>query len=193
MASKPPPIGGKYGRLIILSDEGFLLRGCQRLVRTRCDCGNIQTQAWYKIKCGRIKSCGCVRRTGRITHGDSSGKINGKRRIATEYTIWQGIKDRCHNVNSKQYADYGGRGITVCDEWRNSYQSFLSYVGRRPSRSLSLDRIDNDGGYKPGNVRWATAKTQMRNRRQSCQICGHDEHRAKICPLRYAVDPVDAA
>lgn len=75
------------------------------------------------------------------------------------------MKVRCFNVRSKPYPNYGGRGITMCDHWRDSFAAFLADVGRRPSAAHSIDRIDNDGHYEPGNVRWATRDTQQQNRR----------------------------
>jgi hypothetical protein len=75
------------------------------------------------------------------------------------------MKNRCENPNVRQYKDYGGRGIRVCDRWRSSFENFLADVGERPA-GLSLDRIDNDGDYEPGNVKWSTRSEQMHNRRK---------------------------
>lgn len=77
------------------------------------------------------------------------------------------IKDRCYNERNQSYAGYGGRGITMCTEWVDSFTPFLDHVGRRPGPQYSLERIDNSRGYEPGNVKWATAKEQARNRRTS--------------------------
>ncbi len=91
-------------------------------------------------------------------HGAS---LRGKAR--SEYRIWQAIKDRCLNSHNKSYEHYGGRGISVCPEWRDSFEIFFAYVGPRPTPKHSIDRIDNDKGYGPGNVRWATQPEQSRN------------------------------
>lgn len=82
------------------------------------------------------------------------------------------MRKRCLDPSNRQYPDYGGRGITVCDEWKNSFENFLAYMGEKPEKSYSLDRIDNNRGYEPGNVRWASKETQSRNRRAFVMIPG---------------------
>ena len=106
---------------------------------------------------GASMSCGC------LTRGANGDATRGK--VAPEYHSWQGMIKRCTNKNNRGWPHYGGRGIKVCDRWKSSYQDFLSDVGRRPSDKHSLDRIDVNGDYEPGNVRWATMTQQIKNRR----------------------------
>ncbi len=94
-----------------------------------------------------------------------------------EYVSWNGAKGRCTNPNNKKYADYGGRGITMCDRWLNDFAAFYEDMGPRPGPGYSLGRIDNDGPYSPGNCRWETAEQQRTNRRDvfapPAQACRH--------------------
>jgi hypothetical protein len=97
---------------------------------------------------------------GVVKHGESSDPT-------PEYEAWHQMKSRCLNPADKRYQQYGARGIGVCEQWIYSYGNFLAYMGRRPSPDYSLDRIDNDGNYEPGNCRWATRSEQQQNKRVS--------------------------
>ncbi len=97
----------------------------------------------------------------KMTHGRSQ---------TSEYKIWICIKDRCNNQNHSGFHQWGGRGIAICDEWNRSFEAFLEHVGPRPSLDHSIDRINNDGNYEPGNVRWATRSEQMRNIRTNVNV-----------------------
>lgn len=97
------------------------------------------------------------------THGES-------RPASVEYRTWRHMLERCLNPDHPNYRYYGGRGITVCQRWQKSFETFVADVGRRPTNNLSLDRINNDGNYEPGNVRWATRAEQTRNRRPRVRV-----------------------
>lgn len=125
----------------------------------RCDCGAIKVVAAGRLRSGRAISCGCYKKS-RTRFGLSH---------TTEFTIWSGMLKRCTIKSRRDYANYGARGITVCERWsgEHGFVNFLSDMGLRPSSEFSIDRIDNDGNYSPDNCRWATAHQQHRNKRNN--------------------------
>lgn len=123
----------------------------------QCDCGTQKTILASHVRRGNQVSCGCYGRIKFRTHGFGG---------TPEYKAWHALVQRCTKIDHPQYPAYGGRGIKVCDRWLRSFEAFLDDVGLRPSRAYSIDRIDNDGDYEPGNCRWATKSQQRQNQRQ---------------------------
>lgn len=163
--------GKKIGRWLVLK------RDYSRLPRTYwlclCSCGTKKSVCGYTLTAALSKSCGCYAiELSKIrgpmlytTHGEAANKTT-----TPEYLAWQAMKTRCYNKATHYYHLYGGRGITVCKEWLESYTNFLRDVGRRPSSAYSLDRINNNGSYCPENVRWATKSQQRKNQRTRKEI-----------------------
>jgi|ERR1035437_1728445 hypothetical protein len=127
-----------------------------------CTCGNIVVVKADHLKSGHTRSCGCLQSEAasdaNMTHGHSIGKQR-----THEFSCWIHMRNRCSNPKHKNWHRYGGRGITVCDDWENSYEDFFDHIGPAPSRKHSIERIDTDGNYEPGNVCWATQKEQANN------------------------------
>lgn len=136
--------------------------GKRRHYLCRCKCGTEQVRSVRGITNGNIKSCGCIKASTRITHRKSKTTI---------HNIWCGMKARCYNPNNDKWKWYGGRGIRVCKRWLNSFENFYKDVGDPPSKYHTLDRFpDQNGDYKPSNVRWATKKEQCENRTSNVLI-----------------------
>lgn len=158
-------IGQKFGKLTVIKFFEF-----DKANRPKweciCDCGNTKVVSGRHLKNGSIQSCRCIHsqmmRDTFTTHGAT---IDNKRR--PEYIAWNMMRQRCYNEKSKNYLQWGGRGITVCDRWRNSFENFFEDMGERPSKFHSLDRIENNGIYELSNCKWSTKSEQAINRRST--------------------------
>lgn len=150
--------GERHGRLTVL--RFVKIKPKEAHWECRCDCGNHKVVAAGNLASGATTSCGCYLLEVITKHG------HGKRNTR-EYKSWSQAKSRCTNPNSTGWKNYGGRGIKMCDRWSESFSAFYEDVGPAPSEKHTLDRIDVDRGYEPGNVRWATRKEQARNRRNN--------------------------
>lgn len=159
-------IGQRFHRLIVVADAGVRGRNRHRYLECRCDCGNTSTVRMDGLKANRVWSCGCYQlerfktHPHRLKHGHA--RQSG---VSPEYKAWQAMKKRCFCVSSDDYLDYGARGITVAPEWIDDFEAFFEHVGRKPSAKHSIDRINNNGNYEPGNVKWSTNIEQANNRR----------------------------
>lgn len=152
--------GNKYGRLTAIKPATGTKWECL------CVCGKTTYVHKGSLTRGVSKSCGCFRREHTSSKNTRHGRSDTK-----AYNSWQGMKARCLNTKLESYPNYGGRGITVCERWLDSFENFLADMGE-PDKDASLDRIDVNGNYEPSNCRWANTKQQSNNRRNSIWVEG---------------------
>lgn len=156
-------IGYRFGRLTVVDEYENRNKEGRRLWICSCDCGNSAIVDTKSLTTGSTTSCGCYRREKHkqltTKHGESKRKL---------YYVWNDMKSRCADANAAPYKDYGGRGISVCDEWVSSYKAFRDWaVENGYADGLTLDRIDVNGDYTPCNCRWVTMKIQSNNKRNN--------------------------
>lgn len=174
-------VGQKFNRWTVVGDAICDANNLKNWL-CRCECGTERRVRHYLLTSGKSKSCGCFQREDlgarKLKHGYAAGGV-----IQPEYNAWKAMVDRCTKPALRMYRHYGGRGITVCDRWRESFSNFIADMGDRPSPKHSLDRIENDKGYEPGNCRWAIPEVQQNNRRNTV----HVEHNGERLPLAVVV------
>lgn len=155
------PIGKRFGRVIVLGPPRARGSGTQ-VVECRCDCGDIRDYFISNLRVQAEPMCPPCRTASRPAKGNS-----GKHPL---FNIWKAMIQRCENPKHTWYKRYGGRGISICKRWREDFEAFAADMGERPSPKHTVDRIDGDKNYEPGNVRWAVPVEQQRNRSDSHRI-----------------------
>lgn len=184
-------VGTKFGRLTV-AGPWFVIpdqRGRRHKVAVLdCDCGKSTTARRQDLRSGQQQSCGCraaeitaARNRANTKHGQSRRyTTNGLKRETPEYNCWAGMIQRCENPKHTSYYRYGGRGIRVCDRWRNSFEAFFEDMGPRPSDDHSIDRIDVSGNYEPENCRWLTTVEQERNKSTNKLVTANGETKTVV-------------
>ena len=169
--SKPLKLDGqKFGKLTVIRRVGSDSHG-QSLWECKCECGNIIITRGNSLRQNMSKSCGCTRKKSLREAKSKHGMYNTRL-----FSIWNGMKFRCHNPNHKDYKDYMGKGVTICEEWDNDFLSFYNWAMANGYKdNLSIDRIDVNGNYEPSNCRWADDYIQANNRTNNRFVTYHGE------------------
>lgn len=156
--SRKEMIGKKFNRLLVLK-HSHTTKAWSQYYLCKCECGKITTVGKQKLFNGLTKSCGCYKKEDIVNRSKKHGQYKTK-----EYAAWVAMQTRCYNQKTHNFRNYGGRGITVYSQWIGNFDQFLKDVGPSPTVEHSLDRINNNGNYEPGNVKWSTTKEQARNK-----------------------------
>lgn len=177
-------VGEKYGRWTVLSHLP------QSKVMAECSCGTIREVPTGRLVSGTSQSCGCLRgeqlgaRAAKFHDSEPHLLHDAKNYL---YTIWLGMKTRCYNTKHPTYQHYGAKGITIDPAWEKDFRAFAIHVGPRPSKDYSIDRIENNLGYCPGNVRWASRFTQAENRGNNPEV----SYRGQTLRLRIVAEQLN--
>ncbi len=170
----PINIGDTFGRLTIIGREPDRFYGKKKkrneVYRVRCECGKEETRVKKELCSGSTIQCSSCARSGEHNSNFKHGGTQGRRTARSEtpeYRCWKAVKTRCYNPNFKNYPDYGGRGIRVCERWLHSFENFLEDMGLKPSKDHSIERRNPNGDYCPSNCYWTTDAKQRRNKRSS--------------------------
>jgi hypothetical protein len=164
--------GQKFNRLIVVNLQPTP-KGKPLKWECLCDCGNTVITRGSSLKNNHTRSCGCYNKE-RVSETVIKNKTTHGMVSSSEYSIWSNMKQRCTNLLNTRYSDYGGRGITVCDRWKDSFENFYEDMGPKPSPGHSIDRIDVNGNYELINCKWSTVTEQNRNQRR-CVIKDLDQ------------------
>lgn len=156
--------GKRFGKLLVIDRASS--SGAHFRYNCLCDCGNTSIVFGSNLLRGHTISCGCWHKSHAVTHGKSKHSA---------FRCWQSMKERCLNPKHEAWDRYGGRGITIHEDWLNHPEKFFDYIGDRPTLKHTVDRIDGNGNYEPSNIRWATPSEQMANAKSSKNICINGE------------------
>ncbi len=170
----------KFGRITIIALPQKVDGYKGKVVQYRCDCGTIKYANKFDIVSGKVTSCGCAKTEKIIQRSTKHGKAkrNCKSRL---YQTWQDMKKRCYIESTTGYENYGGRGITICDEWRQDFVVFESWaIAHGYTDKLAIDRIDVNGNYEPDNCRFVDKKSNNRNRRSNFNITAFKETKSVV-------------
>lgn len=163
--------GQRFGRLVVVAEAGY--KNNRTHWKCLCDCGQETEGHTRNLRRGHKQSCGCLVSETTTALNYKHGKTG-----TPLFRVWMHMIQRCYHVTHKSYPDYGQRGITVHQDWRDDFEAFEQYVSALPhcgEEGRSLDRINNDGNYEPGNIRWATGREQQNNRRSTTMLTLHGE------------------
>jgi len=185
--ARPLELEGKqFGRVLVLHRVANGKHG-QAMWSVKCQCGSITIVSSGHLTSGHTRSCGCLAKDVCIERSTVHGH-GSRAHKSREYHAWRSMKARCYKKSNKDYSIYGGRGITVCEDWVNDFASFFKYMGVCPD-NYELDRIDNELGYEPNNVRWSTEVVQGRNTRNTkLSMEKAREIRSSSLPNKYLAD-----